>query len=185
VSEATAVSDVGGITTSPASATTATFPLSATSMVDTDKSVAGSTPEITTTSASVPLLGAGAGANGAAVAQEPGVLKIGAQLVPESVDQGETIVSVMEEHAALDATAPMYDMLVQAPAWWILELIPTWQHFQDSMGHWHRGFLLNLGRPREIQQPNPVFHSSVKLRESGLHGYRPRAKYIGEPTYVD
>ncbi|KIO16383.1 hypothetical protein M407DRAFT_232519 [Tulasnella calospora MUT 4182] len=82
-----------------------------------------------------------------------------------------------------DANAPMYDQLQRKKIWWVLEWIPLWQYHQDKEGSWHKGFYWNRGRPREIQDPEPLFHSSVKLRKN----YEPRARLPPDVkiTYVD
>lgn len=84
--------------------------------------------------------------------------------------------------AVADANSRMVDQLQKRKVWWSLEVIPLWQHYQDRDAYWHKGFRLNRGRPRDISDPEPLFHSSVKLRE----GYTPKAKVRdSEPTYVD
>ncbi|KAG8918945.1 hypothetical protein FRC01_001563 [Tulasnella sp. 417] len=94
-----------------------------------------------------------------------------------------TVVQVFEDNPKRDANAPMYDQLQRKKIWWVLEWIPLWQYHQDKEGSWHKGFYWNRGRPREIQDPNPLFHSSVKLRKN----YEPRARLQpgAKVTYVD
>ncbi|KAG8944227.1 hypothetical protein FRC04_002094 [Tulasnella sp. 424] len=94
-----------------------------------------------------------------------------------------TVVQVFEDNPKKDANAPMFDQLQRKKIWWVLELIPLWQYHQDKEGSWHKGFYWNRGRPREIQDPNPLFHSSVKLRKN----YEPRANLQpgAKVTYVD
>ncbi|KAG8900190.1 hypothetical protein FRB99_006190 [Tulasnella sp. 403] len=106
----------------------------------------------------------------------------GVQTIPEN-GTGEILLNVFEDDPSLDANAPMYDQLKRKPIWWILELLPLWQYYQDPSGHWHEGLYWNLGRPRNIEDERPFFHSSVKLREN----YKPRAKLPrgGEPVYTD
>ncbi|KAG8926343.1 hypothetical protein FRC00_003011 [Tulasnella sp. 408] len=94
-----------------------------------------------------------------------------------------TVVQVFQDSPRRDANAPMYDQLQKKKIWWILEWIPLWQYHQDKEGSWHKGFYWNRGRPREIQDPNPLFHSSVKMRKN----YEPRARLQPDAkvTYVD
>ncbi|KAG8944216.1 hypothetical protein FRC04_002083 [Tulasnella sp. 424] len=101
----------------------------------------------------------------------------------DSSNDGITVVQVFEDDPIKDANAEMFDQLEKRWAWWILEFVPLWQYHQDNEGHWHKGFYCNRGRPREIQDPNPLFHSSVKLRAD----YTPRAKLPkgSTITYVD
>ncbi|KAG8921365.1 hypothetical protein FRC01_000288 [Tulasnella sp. 417] len=81
-----------------------------------------------------------------------------------------------------DANSQMLDQLNRQKFWWLLEVIPLWQHYQDRNAYWHKGFHLNRGRARDVSDPKPLFHSSVKLRE----GYTPKARVRdSEPTYVD
>ncbi|KAG8957907.1 hypothetical protein FRC00_003314 [Tulasnella sp. 408] len=81
-----------------------------------------------------------------------------------------------------DANSDMVDQLDKRKFWWLLEVVPLWQHYQDRHAYWHKGFHLNRGRARSVLDPGPLFHSSVKLRE----GYVPRAKVRdSEPTYVE
>lgn len=64
----------------------------------------------------------------------------------------------------MDANAEMVDQLGKLKAWWILEYLPLWQHYQDREGDWHKGFYFNRGKPRRILEPNPQFHITAKLR---------------------
>ncbi|KAG8959425.1 hypothetical protein FRC05_007819, partial [Tulasnella sp. 425] len=57
-----------------------------------------------------------------------------------SMDDGLTVVQVFEDDPFKDANAEMFDQLEKKWAWWILEVVPFWQYFQDSEGHWHKGF---------------------------------------------
>ncbi|KAG9016007.1 hypothetical protein FRB90_003866 [Tulasnella sp. 427] len=59
---------------------------------------------------------------------------------PTSPVEGLTVVQVLEGDPRLDANAEMYDQLQKKWAWWILEVIPLWQYYQDGEGHWHKGF---------------------------------------------
>lgn len=92
------------------------------------------------------------------------------------------LTGLAQVNPVADANSRMVDQLQQRKVWWSLELIPSWQHYQDRNAYWHKGFYLNRGRPRDISDPEPLFHSSVKLRE----GYTPKAIVRdSEPTYVD
>ncbi|KAG9018129.1 hypothetical protein FRB90_012150 [Tulasnella sp. 427] len=96
-----------------------------------------------------------------------------------------TIASVQETAMVQDSTSALHDALAKLSIWWILELLPQRHAWQDTHGHWKKGWYFNLGRPRQIQEPNPRFHSSVKLRMDRDSGYQPKAKYIGTVEYVD
>ncbi|KIO29802.1 hypothetical protein M407DRAFT_69958 [Tulasnella calospora MUT 4182] len=67
-----------------------------------------------------------------------------------------------------DAKSEMVDQLHEMKAWWILEYMPLWQHYQDREGYWHKGFHFNRGKVRRILDPGALFHSSAKLRRDYL-----------------
>ncbi|KAG8967983.1 hypothetical protein FRC05_001693 [Tulasnella sp. 425] len=96
-----------------------------------------------------------------------------------------SIVSIKEDAMVKDCAAPAVDALAKFSKWWLLELVPQRHAWQDTHGHWKKGWYLNLGRPREIQDPNPKFHTSVRLRMQQNPDYKPKAKYIGTVEYVD
>ncbi|KAG9006512.1 hypothetical protein FRB94_014333 [Tulasnella sp. JGI-2019a] len=103
-----------------------------------------------------------------------------------SSSRPSTIVSVQETSPEKDSTSPILDALAGFSLYWILEFIPMKHRVQDAQGRWQTKFYPNMGRPRVIEQPSPLFHSSVKLRqEKEKGGYKPRAKYTGEVRYVD
>lgn len=80
-----------------------------------------------------------------------------------------------------DANAVMVDQLRKKKFWWLLEFIPFWQHYQDRGAYWCKGFRMNRGRPRDISDPEPLFHSSVGKRKD----YTPKARVRGaKPDYV-
>ena len=77
------------------------------------------------------------------------------------------VVKSEEEHELLDAMSPIYDQLKLAMFWWILELIPVKQHYQNSKNSWFSYLAWNLGRGRFIprQLKNKIkIHRSVKMR---------------------
>ncbi|KAG8965881.1 hypothetical protein FRC03_012812 [Tulasnella sp. 419] len=84
-----------------------------------------------------------------------------------------------------DAESQINDELDRQPMWNLLEIVPIRVSHQDDNGTWHRKWKLNLGRPRTIHAPNPLFHRTVKLRMDAGIGYKPLARYTGEPVYVD
>ncbi|KAG9315877.1 hypothetical protein JVU11DRAFT_3526 [Chiua virens] len=84
-----------------------------------------------------------------------------------------------------DAIAPLYDELEINPMWWILEILPASNAWQDSDGTWHSETSFNLGRGRIIPDKNPKFHHTVKERiNSKLLNYTPRATYDQDEVYV-
>ncbi|KAG8940639.1 hypothetical protein FRC04_005169 [Tulasnella sp. 424] len=74
-----------------------------------------------------------------------------------------------------DANSKMVDQLDELKAWWILEYLPLWQHYQDRDGDWHKGFHFNRGKPRRILDPDVQLHISAKLRTR----YSPGAQVKG------
>ncbi|KAG5645997.1 hypothetical protein DXG03_004599 [Asterophora parasitica] len=75
-----------------------------------------------------------------------------------------------------DALQPLDDELKKNILWWLLEIIPLRYAWQDQEGVWHREFSFNLGRGRKIQDANPKFHATVKLRMEDLtRKYKPKA----------
>jgi len=109
----------------------------------------------------------------------------GSQLTQRVGSDGKTIVSVQETSVEKDSTTPLVDALAGWTPYWILEYIPMRVRRQDAQGHWHKELYFNRGRPRHIEHPSPLFHSSVKLREAEVQGYKARATYTGTVTYVD
>ncbi|KIO29804.1 hypothetical protein M407DRAFT_69939 [Tulasnella calospora MUT 4182] len=101
---------------------------------------------------------------------------------PLNDNDPRTLSWLTQANEVADANSDMVDQLSQRKFWWFLEIIPLWQHYQDRNAYWHKGFRLNRGRARDVLDPKPLFHSSVKLRE----GYIPKARVReSEPTYVD
>lgn len=81
-----------------------------------------------------------------------------------------------------DANVNIADQLHKNKIRWLLEFIPLWQHYQDGNAYWQKGFRMNRGRPRDISDPEPLFHSSVKRRKD----YTPQARVRGSKTeYVN
>ncbi|KAH7926861.1 hypothetical protein BV22DRAFT_1008135 [Leucogyrophana mollusca] len=105
---------------------------------------------------------------------------------------GGDFVSEEEEDLA-DALSPVYDQLVLAKGWWILEVLPQKQHYQkDEDSSWVKDWSINMGSgrhvPRQKKQGVKV-HRSVRIRmeAEGLDGgkYWPKAKLRVEPQWVD
>lgn len=104
-----------------------------------------------------------------------------------------------EEEDVLDAVCPLYDQLDLVKAWWILEVVPLVQRYQEEDNEWVDELVINRGRPRHIPRPTadaPLhIHRSVKMRMAaqGLvetisndkTSYEPRAKLRDNPVWVD
>lgn len=80
--------------------------------------------------------------------------------------------------------AKMFDQLVAAPAWWILEVIPL-IHTYYHRGQKKRYIARNFGRGRYIYLPSEgkiKVHKSVKGRLDGVHGekYDPKIQNFDE-----
>ncbi|KAH9070710.1 hypothetical protein EDB83DRAFT_359405 [Lactarius deliciosus] len=102
-------------------------------------------------------------------------------------DGSVTEGSVTESNPAdaLDIAQPIHDDLQQAPAWWLLEIIPTQFTYQNTQDKWVSTWGLHLGRGRDVP-PKPLFHESVKTRmKNPIFNYKPRAVYVqGTESYV-
>ncbi|KAA1467854.1 hypothetical protein DENSPDRAFT_833006 [Dentipellis sp. KUC8613] len=96
-----------------------------------------------------------------------------------------------EEEDVRDAISPIYDQLVLAKGWWILEFLPMRHKCKKDDGTWSSHVSINMGRPRTIpkQKHGINVHRSVKIRmdAEGLEGgkYKPKAVFEVEPTWVD
>jgi len=92
---------------------------------------------------------------------------------------------------ALDVGAPICDQMRTAKGvfWWLLELIPLPETWQDKSGHWRRKWGINLGRGRRIPESDipPNFHITVRDRmQNASLEYTPRARWTpGTEIYVE
>ncbi|KAG6919254.1 hypothetical protein DXG01_008050 [Tephrocybe rancida] len=104
---------------------------------------------------------------------------------PESLI-ASPITEVELEEDAEDALQPIHDELKANPLWWLLEIIPLIYSWQDEKDVWHRKLRINFGRGRIIEDKNPYFHETVKIRrDSPQAKYEPRAKWTADSeTYV-
>ncbi|KAI0756458.1 hypothetical protein C8Q80DRAFT_1090050 [Daedaleopsis nitida] len=98
-----------------------------------------------------------------------------------------------EEHEVRDALSPLFDQLVLAPYWWLLETLPMEERIQGPKPDYKemKALVMNLGRGRLVPKHHTPFyvHRSVKTRmeAQGLKEgpYLPRAKYVVDPIWVD
>ncbi|KAL0952102.1 hypothetical protein HGRIS_008735 [Hohenbuehelia grisea] len=112
-------------------------------------------------------------------------------LVDEIMPSGDDFISEEVEDLK-DVLSPINDMLRLAKMWWILELLPSKQHWKKHDDSLARRLSINFGRGRVMpkQQHNGKhvvkLHRTVKLRmdAEGL-GYVPRARWDVEPLWVD
>jgi hypothetical protein len=74
----------------------------------------------------------------------------------------ELLPEQVEDH--FDALQPINDMLKDAKAWWILEVLPIKLKIQERPDQWVRKMGANLGRFRPVQEIEPKMHWTVKLR---------------------
>lgn len=86
-----------------------------------------------------------------------------------------------------DVVADIHDQLRLNPAWWLLEILPAIFAWQNPDGTWKRKLTINFGRPRQIRDPQPLFHDSVRQRMVVPNlSYKPKAKYTsGTEQYID
>ncbi|CDO77136.1 hypothetical protein BN946_scf184657.g11 [Trametes cinnabarina] len=86
-----------------------------------------------------------------------------------------------------DALAPLHDGLKSNPAWWLLEIVPTWYKVQEPDGTWKTKWWFHMGRGRQVPQDTPPkLHVTVqeRMQDPNLK-YTPRAKYpLGKEVYV-
>ncbi|KAF8628631.1 hypothetical protein AX15_003766 [Amanita polypyramis BW_CC] len=79
---------------------------------------------------------------------------------------------------AEDAVRPLHDELVLDKAWWMLEILPFMEYWQDTSGYWRRKLRVNLGKGRTIYDSHPKFHTSVRQRIADKTlKYHPRATW--------
>ncbi|KAF5317488.1 hypothetical protein D9619_013150 [Psilocybe cf. subviscida] len=126
-----------------------------------------------------------------------------AQYLPAELTQTE------EEADLKDALAPIYDQLSLAPHWWVLELLPIRQRYQDTLKKregetdaqaelenwvWHEKIRCNLGEGRHIpkQRSKGVkIHRTVKTRMEAAYDngqqYKPAVNNLALDcvTWVD
>ncbi|KIJ26685.1 hypothetical protein M422DRAFT_25315 [Sphaerobolus stellatus SS14] len=82
-----------------------------------------------------------------------------------------------------DATQAINDALVQQKIWWLLEIIPFHQSWQDENGRWHNAWRWNLGRPRAIATNPSNLHVTVQQRMNNPSlKYTPRAVWRTKPS---
>lgn len=109
-----------------------------------------------------------------------------------------------------DVLADIHDELKIKPVWWLLEFLPIKFQWQDPDGTWKSkwGYVLvkshllnqptltgaiilfyriNVGRGRQIRDPQPNFHDSVRQRMAVSElNYKPKAQWTpGTERYVD
>jgi len=85
-----------------------------------------------------------------------------------------------------DVLTDSHDELKSHKAWWMLEMLPMKYAWQEANGKWKAKWGFNLGKGREIRQPEPYFHRSVRERMLVEElDYRPKARWHGDEHYVD
>lgn len=103
-----------------------------------------------------------------------------------------------EEEDLLDSLAPIYDQLRMAKFWWVLELLPTHQRYQNAKDQWVKKRTINYGGPRIIPKQRELgvnVHRTVQTRiaatdlfldgKKRLRKYSPAAKWDFEPRWID
>ncbi|KAI6159255.1 hypothetical protein EDD17DRAFT_1613144 [Pisolithus thermaeus] len=90
-----------------------------------------------------------------------------------------------------DALSPIYDQLMIAPYWWILEALPQKLHYQrDQDDSWTRDITVNMGKGRHVPRRETLrVHRTVQIRmeaDTLREGkYWPKAKIKVAPKWVD
>jgi hypothetical protein len=120
-----------------------------------------------------------------AFASESGIQFDYAALVRANIALGLEPTAAELDMDNVDALQPIHDELKIDPLWWLLEIIPLQFSWQDADGVWHRDWNFHLGRGRDIVDPQPNFHVTVKTRMSSALKYTPKAKWkAGTEVYL-
>jgi len=82
------------------------------------------------------------------------------------------------EMDSIDALQPLDDELHENVLWWLLEILPFPFCSRDAAGVRHKNYTPNLGRGRQIVDPHPNMHITVKKRIESQLKYTPKAKWI-------
>ncbi|TIC06464.1 hypothetical protein E3Q16_01136 [Wallemia mellicola] len=80
-----------------------------------------------------------------------------------------------------DSLCPHHDYLNLSKGWWILELWPLREIYQDEKGKYRKRLAPNLGHHRTIRGTNTKFHRSVAIRQKRI-GYDIKARMVDSPT---
>ncbi|TIA89608.1 hypothetical protein E3P81_02861 [Wallemia ichthyophaga] len=80
-----------------------------------------------------------------------------------------------------DALCPYHDYLNLSKGWWVLELWPLREIYQDGHGKYRKRLAPNLGHHRAIRGTNNKFHRSVAIRQKQI-GYDIKARMVDSPT---
>ncbi|KAK7022138.1 hypothetical protein R3P38DRAFT_3195528 [Favolaschia claudopus] len=124
--------------------------------------------------------------SGCGIQFDPAALKRAS--ISLTFDDSPTIISPEERPVDdADSSQPLHDNLAGFSKWKLLEIFPlTWTR-QDVQGGRHTKFGLHLGRSRQIVDPKPNFHYTVKERmENPALKYKPKAKWVpGSEVYVE
>ncbi|KAF8799361.1 hypothetical protein BYT27DRAFT_7120961 [Phlegmacium glaucopus] len=78
---------------------------------------------------------------------------------------------------ATDALEPLHDELQIDILWRLLEIFPFPYSWQDGNCVWHKTYMPNLGSGRQILDPHPMMHNTVKERIESQLKYKPKAKW--------
>ncbi|KAI5998208.1 hypothetical protein EDD15DRAFT_2572829 [Pisolithus albus] len=87
-----------------------------------------------------------------------------------------------------DALSPVYDQLMRAPYWWILEVLPQKLRYQrKTNGTWAESISVHMGRARHIPMREPPrIHRTVKTRMEVKYFPKARIRSVKvEPQWVD
>lgn len=82
-----------------------------------------------------------------------------------------------------DAMSPLNDQLVQAPNWWVLELLPVQYKVPTSPGEVAIRTGMNLGRYRGVEDFEPNLHWTVLHRVQHT-GYKIKARTAAHTTWL-
>ena len=84
---------------------------------------------------------------------------------------------------SFDALSPMNDQLLQAPNWWILEMLPVEYKVPTAPGEFVVRNGMNLGRYRGVEDFRPKVHWTVVHRSREM-GYKIQARTAANTTWL-
>jgi len=110
-------------------------------------------------------------------------------LTEHTSEEKEDVFSVIspreKEEELRDALIPIKDQLKSMRHWWLLEVLPLRRRSTTDNDRQVRRIVVNLWRPRQISQQSKGtrIHRSVETKMAA--GYKPKAKWEAEPSWVD
>ena len=95
--------------------------------------------------------------------------------LPQQDNPRRTFTEAEEDY--YDSLCPYHDYLNLSKGWWVLELWPLREIYQDGKGKYRKRLAPNLGHHRTIRGTNTKFHRSVAIRQKRI-GYDIKARMV-------